>query len=141
MGLIWIITIIISLIVEALTFNLVTIWIALGALAAYIISFFTPNETIQIFMFFLVTILSLIFTRDFVKRYISKTKVKTNLDSVVGKTGTVTKKITSDETGRVKVMGKSWSAVSENNKVIKQDTKVKIIKIEGVKLIVKKEEK
>ena len=139
MELIWLIIVISAIIIEALTFNLVTIWIAIGGLFAYISTFITDVENIQIVVFLLVTIISLISTRKFVKYFINKDKVKTNLDDVEGRYGIVTDKIKDDEIGRVKVMGKSWSAKSDDEKTIEEGKKIKVIKIEGVKLIVKEE--
>jgi membrane protein implicated in regulation of membrane protease activity len=140
MTMFWIIIIIVSLIIEALTFNLITIWISLGGLAAWISSYFTDNSAIQIIVFFVVTIVSLLSTRKLVKKFVSN-DVKTNLDDVVGKKGIVIKEIIDDEVGRVKVMGKEWSAKSYNEKTIKENTKVEILEIKGVKLIVKEESK
>ena len=59
-------------------------------------------------------------------------EVPTNLDMVVGKTGVVTEKIEKDGIGEVKVLGKKWSAYSD--KEIKENSKVKVLSINGVKL-------
>lgn len=136
MAIVWLVIIIASLIMEALTFNLITIWIAIGGLAAYITSYITDNETIQIIIFFIVTIVTLLSTRRLVRKFI-KNSEKTNLDDVIGKKGIVTKDIVDEDVGRVKVMGKSWSAISEDEKSIKEGSKVEVLKIKGVKLIVK----
>lgn len=134
---VWLLFIIVALIIEALTFNLITIWIALGSLIAYITSYITGNETIQITVFTVVTITSILFTRKFVKKFISVNTEKTNIDAVIGKIGIVVKDIENEEVGRVKVMGKNWSAISFDEKTIKEGSKVEILKIQGVKLVVK----
>ena len=59
---------------------------------------------------------------------------KTNLDRVIGMTGVVTEEIRKNNPGEVKVDGKKWTAISK--KKIEKDKDVKIIAIEGVKLIV-----
>ena len=123
---------------RASSFNLVTIWFAIGALGAFITTYFTNDILIQIIIFSLITIFSLILTRPLVKKFLDFKPEKTNLDAVIGKTGVVTKKINVDEFGRVKVNGKEWTAKAEDS--IMEGTKVEILGIEGVKLIVKKKE-
>jgi Membrane protein implicated in regulation of membrane protease activity len=133
----WIGLFIILLIIEVVTTGLVTIWFAFGALAAWITSLITDSIVIQGIVFFVVSILSLIFTRPVLNKYIKPKVQKINLD-LVGKTGLVTKDIEEFKLGEVKVDGKYWSAKSKEK--IKEGSKVEILSIEGVKLIVKKKE-
>ena len=65
---------------------------------------------------------------------LDKNKQKTNLDRVVDMEGIVTEKISKNNPGEVKVDGKRWTAISD--KTIEEGKTVKILKIEGVKLIV-----
>ena len=60
------------------------------------------------------------------------------MDRIIGEEAIVTEDITKNNAGEVKVDGKRWSAISKN-KCLKGDT-VKVLRIDGVKLIVKKEE-
>ena len=62
----------------------------------------------------------------------------TNSDRVIGKSGEVIKEISNNEYGEVKVFGNVWTATSKQN--LSVGDKVKVISIEGVKLIVEKEE-
>ena len=62
----------------------------------------------------------------------------TNSDRVIGKTGEVIKAISENEYGEVKVFGNVWTATS--NQDISVGDKVKVVSIDGVKLIVEKEE-
>lgn len=133
----WIGLFIILLIIEVVTTGLVTIWFAIGALAAFITSLITDSTLIQGIVFFVVSILSLIFTRPILNKYIKPKVEKINLD-LVGKTGLVTKDISEFEIGEVKVEGKYWSAKAKEK--IEKGSKVEILSIEGVKLIVKKKE-
>ena len=139
MEVIWLVLIILLVIVEALTFNFITIWAAIGSLAAFITAYFTNDINIQLVVFFLVTIISLIFSRPFVKKIIKFDKEATNLDSTIGKTAIVLKQVDNDS-GRVKVMGKDWAARSIDGKIIKEGSKVKVLEIKGVKLIVEEVE-
>lgn len=133
---IWTIILIISLAVEALTLNLVTIWIALGALVALVSSIFVSSVMVQMVIFIITTLLTLIFTRSFIKDILKVKSVKTNLDSVVGQIGIVTSDISEDKRGKVKIAGKIWTAISDLP--ISVGEKVEILAIEGVKLVVKR---
>lgn len=133
---IWCVVLIVSLGIEALTMNLITIWIALGSLAALICSAFTSSIMIQSFVFIIVTLLTLIFTRKFVVDVLKIKSVKTNLDVVVGQVGVVINDITVDKPGRISVAGKSWAAISDIP--ISKGERVDILAIEGVKLVVKR---
>ena len=136
----WLAAVIILGIVEALTVGLVTVWFALGALAALISSLFDGPLWLQILLFIVVTAVSLVTTRPLVKKYFGKNTHKpTNADMVIGKQAQVTEDIDNlTGTGAVKCMGKEWSARSENGEAISAGEIVTAVKIEGVKLIVSK---
>ena len=135
---IWLILIFVFLIIESLTLNLVTLWFAVGSLCAFISTYFIDNILIQLVVFVVTTLLSLIFTKPLFDKYIKKNIESTNLDMIIGKTGTVTKDISPNENGRVTVLGKSWMAASKEK--IKEGSLVEITKIEGAKVIVRKKE-
>lgn len=136
---IWVLLILAFMIIEGMTLNLVTIWFALGSLCAFITSFITDNIGIQIVVFLVVTTISLLVTKPFVKRFMKNEDKEINYDRIIGKTGLVIKKISKYENGRVKVDGKTWMAKSENE--IEEGKEVEILKINGVKLIVKERER
>ena len=133
----WLGIFVVLLIIEVVTTGLVTIWFALGALAAFITSLITDSVIIQTVVFFVVSILTLIFTRPILNKYINPNIQDLNLN-LKGKTGLVTEDIEDLKPGEVKVEGKYWTAKSKEN--IKKGSKVEILSIEGVKLIVKKKE-
>ena len=108
----WLIIFIILVVIELLTINLVTIWFAIGALVAAITSLFTNSKIILCSIFTIVSIISLVLTKEIIKRTKSKKTIATNLDRIIGKVGIVTKDITTLEPGEVKVDGKYWSAIS-----------------------------
>ena len=135
---IWIIIMSILLIVEAVTANFVTIWFAIGALCATIASVCGLDLYGQIFVFTVVSVLALIFTKPLIKKKLNFEKEKTNLDSVIGKTAIVSDSITSDKfAGAVKVDGKEWSAVCYDGDVTEGE-RVTVKEIKGVKLVVEK---
>ena len=137
----WLAAVIVLGVVEAITVGLVTVWFAVGALAALISSLFGGPLWLQILLFIVVTAVTLVTTRPLVKKYFGKNSHKaTNADMVIGKKAHVTEAIDNlMGTGAVKCMGKEWSARSENGEAIAKGETVTAVKIEGVKLIVKAE--
>ncbi len=132
----WLGAIIFFIIFEAITVNLTTIWFALGALCALIVSLITDSIPIQTITFLIVSIIAVIATRPFVKKFLTTNIEKTNYDRVLGMEGITTKKITKLDFGEVKVDGKLWTAKANQN--IEPNTKIKVLNIDGVKLIVEK---
>lgn len=135
---IWLVLTLVFLVIEGSTVNLVTIWFAFGSLAAFISSYFIDNIWIQCIIFIVVSIISLIITKPILKKYFVSKNEKTNFDRIIGMTGLVTKSIEKHENGRVKVDGKDWMAIS--NKEIEKGKEVEVLKIDGVKIIVKEKE-
>ena len=135
----WLAAVIVLAVVEAITVGLVTVWFAVGALAALVSSLFGGPLWLQILLFITVTAVTLVTTRPIVKKYFGKSSHKaTNADMVIGKEAHVTENIDNlMGTGAVKCMGKEWSARSENGEAIAVGETVTAVKIEGVKLIVK----
>ncbi len=138
---IWLVVIVVAVIVEIITqVQLVTIWAALGGIAALICDVCSVDYRIQIVVFFAVTFISLALTRPLVKKLTKKIRnTPTNADMNIGKTGLVTK-IVDESTGvfRVKVAGADWSAVTEASDIPSVGSSVKVERIEGVKLVVSK---
>ena len=135
----WFVLFAILLVIELLTVGLVTVWFAVGAVAAIICSFFTDSIIIQLIVFLVTSVLTLLVMKSMLKRFKSFDVTPTNLDRVIGKIGEVTKTIDPDKFGEVKIFGNTWTAVSKSH--IDVGEKVKILSIDGVKLIVLKEEK
>ena len=127
----WLGIIIVLGFLEAITINLVSIWFIISGIVALVLSFFVDSFVIQFGVFVVLGIILMITTRDILTRKLVHNE-KTNLDRVIGKMGIVTEEIKKHEVGEVKVLGKKWSAVS-NKSFVKGD-KVKILKINGVKL-------
>ncbi len=132
MTLFWLVLFVILALFELATVNLVSIWFAIGAIIATFVSLVTDNIMIHLAVFTITSILLLLLTKPFVKKIKRKDVVPTNLDRVIGKVGVVTEKIEKDGIGEVKVLGKRWSAYSD--KEIKENCKVKVLSINGVKL-------
>ena len=136
--LIWFVVFIVMLVIEILTVNLVSIWFAIGALSAMLTAYFTESIFIQIVVFILVSIISLLITKPLVKKFKGFDITPTNSDRVIGKTGEVIKRIGKNNYGEVKIFGNTWTATSKEE--LEVGDKVRVLNIEGVKLIVEKEE-
>lgn len=139
MGVFWFVIFLILLFLEIVTINLVSIWFAIGAVAAFIVSLVTEKLIIQMFVFILVSVISLFLTKPIVRKMKSKKKEAMNMDRILGRTGLVLKEISKYHPGEVKVLGSIWTAISEQE--IAVGSEVVIEKIEGVKVLVKKVEK
>ena len=125
--------------VEAATAGLVSIWFAAGAVAGLIAAWLGAGVAVQVVLFAAVSAAALAVTRPLVRRYAAGKAVPTNLDRVLGDTGRVTETIdNASSTGAVYVDGKTWTARSDDGAVIPQGTTVKILRMEGVKLFVRK---
>lgn len=138
----WLVLFIILLIIEIFTMGLTTIWFAGGALVAYILAFVGFKLPIQIVAFLLVSVVLLIITRPLAIKFFNRERQKTNAESLIGQKALVLEKIdVLRGVGLVEVNGQEWSAkTDEPEGVIEADEIVVIEGIQGVKLIVKKEE-
>lgn len=138
---VWTALLIIFIIIEAATVQLVTVWFAAGSAGALIAALCHTPFYVQAAVFVLVSLAALIITRPLVKKVINVKKQPTNADRCIGQTGIVTERINNtDASGAVKINGLEWSARSSDGTVIEKDAVVKIESIEGAKLIVKKED-
>ena len=135
---IWLGVILFALIVEGITAQLVSIWFVPGGLAGLIAGFCGAGEWIQVLIGAVVTLVCLIATRPLVNRIMRFRKEETNSGRLIGEEGVVVQEIQNlDAVGQVKIQGNVWSARSENGQAIPEHSRVTVVRIEGVKLIVK----
>ena len=132
----WLILVIFLGMIELITVGLGSSWFVISGIVAMILSFFIDNFVIQFGVFVILGVVLMLFTRKTLEKYFPK-PIKTNLDRVVGLEGIVTEEIRKDSVGEVKVDGKRWSAIADDE--IKVGSIVKILHIDGVKLKVEKE--
>ncbi len=134
---IWGALLLLFLIVEGATAGLASIWFALGALVALLASLLHAPLWLQIVLFFVVSIATLILTRPLARKYINGRRQATNADRVIGMTGRVTEDVDNiGGTGAVYIDGKTWTARSKDGEYIPEGALVRADAIEGVKLIV-----
>ncbi|MCI6043506.1 NfeD family protein [bacterium] len=138
----WLAIVIVLLVIEIATLGLTTIWFAGGALVACVAALLHANIWVQIVLFLVVSVLLLFFTRPLAIRYMNKDRMKTNVDSMVGKEAVVTESIDNLKAqGVVQVNGLEWTARSEESQeVIPKGAIVEVGRVDGVKLIVRKKE-
>ncbi len=134
----WLLLAGICVIIESFTLGFFVFWFAIGALFALIVSLFTTNIIIQSVVFVVTSTLLLLLTKPLIKSFVKMPKAKaTNVYGLINKEGIVLENIDSlNSTGKVKVNGELWSAISDTN--IPKDSKIKVLSIDGVKLKVQK---
>lgn len=138
----WLVLLIVAIVAEVMTMGLTTIWFAGGALVAILAAVLHAPIWLQIVLFFLVSLLLLAFTRPVAVKYFNKDRVRTNVESMVGRQAVVTGEIDNIQgIGQVTLSGQEWSARSTDDRVrIPLGSVVDVVSVSGVKLIVKVDE-
>ena len=137
MAIIWFVLLVGFLMIESSTVAMVSIWFAAGALVALILSLLQVQLWVQVAAFLIVSCALLAALRPFVRKFIEPKIVKTNVDSVVGSLGVVTQQIDNlQPAGQVKLGAMEWTARSASDESIPVGTRVRVVRIEGVKAIV-----
>lgn len=138
----WLVLMLVLAFLEAATTQLVTIWFALGALAAMLASILHAPLWLQVLLFAVVSVAALILTRPIAKKLMKTDKVPTNADRVLQQTGIVQDPVDNQAAvGTILVDGAVWSARSADGSPIPAGTPVIVERIEGVKCIVSIKEK
>lgn len=134
----WLVALVLFLVIEIITLGLTTIWFAGGALVAFFAAMVGVPVLGQIFLFFGVSFVLLIFTRPLVQRRLNNSREKTNVNSMIGREGKVIEEVDNfNEKGRILIGGMEWTARSrEDGVVIPVDAGVIVKEIQGVKAIV-----
>ena len=133
----WIAMLVILIVVEAVTAQMVTIWFAAGALAALVVALLNGPLWLQIVLFLLISLLSLLAIRPLASKYLNSKVEPTNADRIIGAETRVVEPIDNlQATGAVRISGMVWSARSENDTPIPEGTLVRVLRIEGVKVYV-----
>ena len=130
----WLIALIVFSVIEGVTVGLASIWFAIGALGALIVSQLGLGFWPQ---FLALSAAALALIRPLAVKILKPRHDPTNADRVIGQTALVTEAIDNVEgKGLVVVSGQVWSARSQHNVVIPAGTQVRILRIEGVKVYV-----
>lgn len=141
MGWIWVAVIVIAIIVELLTDQLVSIWFVPGAMIATVLDFFNAPTIVQILVFLIVSIAGVVIGKTLLAKYKPQKDTKTNVEAIIGERCVVTEKIdTFAGCGQAKVKGQIWSARGvDDSDVFEAGEILTIVAVEGVKIICKKQ--
>lgn len=136
----WIIVAVILAILELVVPGLLIIFFAIGALIVWLLTlFFHLSFQVQLIIWLVTSILSLIFLRKkFKKSFVGRAStgdLEANVSSIVGEVVEVTEAISPDRPGKVKLHGTNWDA--EANEEIPVGTRVEITQQDGNHLTVK----
>lgn len=137
MTIFWLAAFIVFAIGEAVTVGLVSVWFAVGALAALFATALGAGLWLQITVFLGVSALAVALFKPLSSKFLKPRVSATNADRVIGSAALVTETIDNTQAkGQVKVNGQVWSARAAQDIVIPAGTDVKVLRIEGVKVIV-----
>ena len=136
----WVVLFVVLLVAELISAAaLISIWFCVGALAAFATAAAKASVAVQVVVFLVISIALLVLTKPFVKKVLKQKNEPTNLDRVVGTEAIVTEDIDNlQQIGAVKMDGKVWTARSAEETPIPSGTVVRVVRIEGVKVFVRK---
>ena len=141
LAIIWLTLMIVFIVLEAATVQLISTWFAAGALAAMIVNLLGAPLWLQVVVFFTVSIVLLALLWPMARKHIKAKAVATNADALIGRVCPVTEQIDPVEGGRVKIGDVTWSARSEQGETIPAGALVKVLKIQGAKVFVEQVKK
>jgi len=122
--------------IEIITVDLVALWFIISGIIVIFLSVYIESFLIQFILFILIGIIPLIFLRPYVKKYLTKIKIKNNMNSLINKVGIVTKEINEFE-GEIELNNNIWPVRA--SKKIKVGSKVKIDSIKKFTIYVSEE--
>lgn len=126
-------------IAEFATMQFVSIWFAVGSLGAFFGAMANLGFTGQLAIFVLLSVILLAATRPLFKKLTVKSVVPMNADKEIGCTAVIIEEVNAAAgTGRVRLNGVDWMAVSEDGSVLPENTVVTVQQVQGAKLIVSK---
>ena len=105
----WLIAAVGFLVLEGMTFSMVSVWFAAGSAAALLSCLFHPPFKVQAVVFIVVSVLCLAAFKPLTQRLRQK-PTPTNGDRSLGREAKVLTPISAEETGRVRLDGVDWNA-------------------------------
>ena len=135
---VWLMILVVLVAGEAITVGLTFIWFAVGALGGLIVAALGGPVWLQVTVFLVLSAVTLVLVRPLAAKLLTPGISPTNADRILSQIALVTQDIDNiAETGQVKIFGQVWTARSENGEVIPAQARVRILRIEGVKVFVK----
>ncbi|MGI6344052.1 MAG: NfeD family protein [Bacillota bacterium] len=138
---VWVIIAIVFAVVEMATTEFFSLFFALGGLVAALLAVVTEDWVLQTVVFIVASVIFTWRLRPILLRSYLSNEVKTNVARQAGRVGIVVQEINNLEAqGQVKVDGELWTARSESGETIAAGQRVEVVRIEGVKAIVRTKE-
>ena len=131
----WLAATIFFVFIEASTFNLVSVWFAVGGAAALVSCIFAGSLRVQSAVFVAVSILCLLALRPLTAR-LRRPLTPTNGDLNVGRTATILTPVTDDAPGRARLDGVDWNAQAVPGASFAPGDKCRVAAIRSTTLIV-----
>ena len=134
---IWLVLLVLFVLAEAATVTVVSLWFAIGALAALVVSMCSGPVWLQIVVFAVISAVMLWTLRPVIKKHFTPNLTRTNIDAVIGSTGMVTVEINNTlAQGTILINGMEWSARSASGESISANTLARVERVEGVRVFV-----
>ena len=133
----WLVLLVVFAVLEGVTAGLVSIWFCAGSLVALIATWLGASLPVQIGLFVAISLLAMAIIRPMARKWFQPRLQKTNADRILDQEGVVVEEIDNLRAhGQVKVGGIVWTARSAEEESIPAGTRVRVVRIEGVKAIV-----
>ncbi len=136
---IWLAVLVLSVVAEAATAGLVSIWFVPGALAAMILAFIPGiSPWVQALVFLVLSVAGVFVFKRLLEKYRGQGgDTRTNADALIGERCVVCERIDNlAGCGQVKIRGQYWAARALNeDSIYEPDAVLTVVAIEGVKLI------
>lgn len=134
----WFFAFVAFLVLEGITYQLVSVWFAVGALGALSFKLLGMSAYVQTAVFLIISAVLICLLRPISLKVLKSKPLKNNIQRLIGKQVLITEDVDNiHQTGKGRINGMEWTVRSENNEKIESGSIVEITKIEGVKLIVK----
>ena len=136
--LIWVIISIVCLILELTSGDCFILCFAIGAAVSAIFAGCGANLTVQIIVFAIVSVLSLLLVRPALIKKLHKPNRErlSNAEAMIGQQGRVSEAIAAGGYGRVAIDGDDWKARSADGSAIDKDVRVRVVKMDSIILTV-----
>lgn len=137
----WLVLLVVFAVLEGVTAGLVSIWFCAGSLAALIATWLGASLPVQIGLFVVISLIAMAIIRPMARKWFQPRLQKTNADRILEQEGVVAEEIDNLRgQGQVKIGGILWTARAAREEIIPAGTRVRVVRIEGVKAIVTTEE-
>lgn len=140
---IWLGIVVLSLVGEAVSMDMTSIWFSVGGIASIIAWFIwntgTGSIILQVVLFVCVSLTCLCTLRRVCKKFLlRKDNEKTNVNALSGNKFKLITSITNEQKGTIKINDVIWACISDNADEIEAGSTVEIVKVSGNKMIVRK---